>query len=110
MNVIGDVRDTTAIIVDDMVDTGGTLLKASEAILEAGAKQVVTCCTHAVLSGEAKSKLNSDALSGNLVSDTIAHKDLKDYKKIDCLSVAPLFGQAIKRINEEDSISRLFGS
>lgn len=110
MNVIGDVKDVIAIIVDDMVDTGGTLLKASEALLQSGAKQVVTCCTHAVLSGQAKQNLSSDAVSGNIVSDTIAHKDLIDYDKIDVLSVAPLFGQAIKRINEEDSISRLFGS
>ena len=110
MNVIGDVSGSTAIIVDDMVDTGGTLVKAADALLENGAKRVITCCTHGVLSGNAKERLSSSNIERNIVSDTIYQPDLADHSKIVSLSVAPLFGQAIQRIHEEDSISTLFGS
>lgn len=113
MNVIGDVSGKTAIIVDDMVDTGGTLVKAADALLADGATEVYACCTHAVLSGIAKAKLKESQIREIVVSDTIYHPEIDHsvgapwMKK---LSVASLLGEAIKRIHEEDSVSSLFGN
>ena len=110
MNVVGDVKGKVAIIVDDMVDTGGTLIKATDALLEHGATKVVACCSHAVLSGNAKERLGNSNLSMLVTSDTIFHRDLATEKRdwIVQLSVAGLLGDAIKRIHNEDSVSTLF--
>lgn len=111
MNVVGSVEGNVAVIIDDIVDTGGTLLKAAEALLAAGAKSVVACCTHAVLSGPAKGRLPTSALKKIIVSDTIIHNDLVSPPSdwIVQLSVASLFGEAVLRIHSEESISSLFG-
>lgn len=109
MNVIGNVKGKIAVIVDDMVDTGGTLAKAAEALIENGAKDVVACCTHAVLSGQAKELIPKSKISHLICTNTISHSDLgKNPKWISQLSVAPLIGEAIKRIHNEDSVSYLF--
>jgi ribose-phosphate pyrophosphokinase len=111
MNVVGDVKDYVAIIVDDMVDTGGTLIKAADALLENGASEVAACCTHAVLSGTAKQKIPESGIKKLIVSDTIYHSDLADAGDwLVTLSVAPLIGEAIKRIHNDESISLLFGN
>ncbi len=112
MNVVGEVHDTIAIIVDDMVDTGGTMVKAAEALLQRGAKEVYALASHAVLSGNAKELLPPSHIKKFITSDSIFHSDLEG-KDTDSwmakLSVAPLIGDAIRRIHEDASVSLLFG-
>jgi ribose-phosphate pyrophosphokinase len=109
MNIIGDVRDKDAILVDDMVDTAGTLTNAAQAIMQAGARSVSACASHAVLSGPAISRIEASPLKEVIVSDTIPlREDAKACKKIRQLSVARLLGEAIKRVHHGDSISSLF--
>lgn len=110
MHVVGDVAGKCAVIVDDMVDTGGTLIKAADSLLEHGATKVLACCTHPVLSGQAKERLPNSNVKEVIVTDTIAHNDLQN--KSECfirLSVAALIGEAIRRIHDDDSVSVLFG-
>lgn len=109
MNVVGDVKGQHCIIVDDMVDTGGTLAKAADALLEHGATGVSACCTHAVLSGNALERLRNSALQEIVCSDSIYQPEQEDGKGLVVrLSVAELIGEAIKRIHNEDSVSSLF--
>lgn len=109
MNVVGDVAGKVAIVVDDIVDTGKTLIKACDALLENGAADVLACCVHGVLSGEAKKDLPKSRLSKVIVTDTIYHADIERHRDwLVQLSVAPLIGEAIKRIHNEDSVSSLF--
>jgi len=110
MHVVGDVSNKLAIIVDDMVDTGGTLMKAADALLEHGAKKVLACCSHPVLTGQAKDRLPQSNVKEVIVSDTIYHADLQTADSYFVkLSVAPLIGEAIRRIHDDDSVSVLFG-
>jgi ribose-phosphate pyrophosphokinase len=109
MNIIGDIKGKTALLLDDMVDTAGTLTQAADALVKAGAKKVAACCTHAVLSGHALEKINQSALEKMVVSDTIPIKpEAQSCKKIVVLSIASLLGEAIKRIHNNDSVSSLF--
>ena len=111
MNVVGDVEGRIAVIVDDMVDTGGTLCKAAEALINNGAEKVYALCTHAVLSGAAKQKIPDSSLTELIISDTIHHQDLPASSKwVKRLSVAPLMAEAIKRIHSDESVSVLFGA
>jgi ribose-phosphate pyrophosphokinase len=108
MSVVGDVQGQTCILVDDMVDTGGTLVKACDTLLKAGATRVIACCVHAVLSGEARARLNKSALQEVIVTDTIPVAKGEEGDKFSVLSVAPLFAEAIRRIHSDDSVSSLF--
>jgi len=109
MNVIGNVENKDTIILDDMVDTGGTTIQAAEALKDKGAKRVVAACTHAVLSDNAVEKVNNSVLEELIVTNTIPLDSKKEQcKKLTVLSIAPLIGEAIKRIHEESSISSLF--
>lgn len=109
MNVIGDVKDKDTIILDDMIDTGGTTIQAATALKDKGAKRVIAACTHAVLSGNAVEKLNDSVIEELIVTNTIPLNSKKEKcKKITVLSIAPLIAEAIKRIHEESSISSLF--
>jgi ribose-phosphate pyrophosphokinase len=109
MNVIGEVKGKDAIILDDMVDTGGTTIQAVSALKEKGAKNVIAACTHAVLSGNAVEKVNNSVLEELIVTNTIPLDSKKENcKKLTVLSIATLIGEAIKRIHEESSISSLF--
>ena len=109
MNIIGEVAGKTAIIVDDMVDTAGTLTQAAHAILQKGAKDVMAWATHAVLSGPAVERIESSPLSSVTVTNTIPLSEkAKASAKIKTLSVASLLGEAIRRIHQEDSVSSLF--
>jgi ribose-phosphate pyrophosphokinase len=109
MNIIGDVRGKDAILVDDIVDTAGTLTNAARAIMEAGARTVSACATHGVLSGPAIKRIDESPLTELIVTDTIPLRDeAKASKKVKQLSVARLLGEAIKRIHHGDSISSLF--
>jgi ribose-phosphate pyrophosphokinase len=109
MNVIGEVEKKDAIILDDMVDTGGTTIQAASALKEQGAKCVVAACTHAVLSGNAVERVNDSVLEELIVTNTIPLDSKKEQcKKLTVLSIASLIGEAIRRIHEESSISSLF--
>ncbi|MBC7329441.1 ribose-phosphate pyrophosphokinase [bacterium] len=109
MEIIGDVEGKTVIMVDDIVDTGGSLLKGAEALLERGAKKIFACCTHPVLSGEAVKKIEDGPIEELVVTDTIPLGE-KNSQKIKVLSVAPLLAEAIARIHYEKSVSVLFRS
>ena len=109
MNIIGEIKGKTALLLDDMVDTAGTLTQAANALHNEGAAKVVACCTHPVLSGTAIEKINKSGLQQMVVTDTIPlREDAKSCKKISVLSVARLLGEAIKRIHNNDSVSSLF--
>ncbi len=109
MKVVGEVEGKVAIIVDDIVDTGKTLSKAADALLEHGATDVLACCAHAVLSADATETLPKSKLSKVIVTDTIFHPDIARHKDwLVQLSVASIIGEAVKRIHNEDSVSSLF--
>ncbi len=108
-HVIGDVRGRTALIVDDIVDTAGTLAKVGEALKEAGAREVLASCSHAVLSGRAMEKIEKSPLSKLIVTDSIPLGPKKERcAKIVQLSIAELLGKAIRNIHEEASVTSLF--
>jgi ribose-phosphate pyrophosphokinase len=106
MQLIGDVKDANVVLVDDMIDTGGTICKAAELIMEKGAKSVRAVCTHAVLSHKAHDNINNSVFEEVIVSDSIPLK--QDNAKIKVISVAELFAHAIGRIRDNGSISSLF--
>jgi ribose-phosphate pyrophosphokinase len=109
MNLIGDVKGRDAIIVDDMIDTAGTLAQAAKAVMEQGARSVAACATHGVLSGPAVARIEDSPLSEVFITDTISHADaVKHSKKFKIITVARLLGEAVKRIHHGDSISSLF--
>ncbi|CAK8724332.1 MAG: ribose-phosphate pyrophosphokinase [Candidatus Electronema aureum] len=109
MNVIGNVSGKTAILLDDMVDTAGTLCGAAAKLMENGAKEVHACCSHAVLSGPAIERLNNSAIQSLVVTNSIPLGDKGERcGKIKVLSVGELLGEAISRIHSEDSVSYLF--
>ncbi len=109
MNIIGRVKGRECIIVDDMIDTAGTLVNAAEALLREGALRVIACATHAVLSGPAAERIATSSLDRIILTNTIPLQPaLRELKKIEIVSVGGLFGEAIRRIYTGDSISSLF--
>ncbi len=109
MNLIGDVEGRTAIMVDDMVDTAGTLCSAANALKERGAKKVVAYCTHAVLSGKALDNVRNSQLDELVVTDTIPlSAEARSITKIRQLTIADLLAESIRRVSNEESISALF--
>jgi ribose-phosphate pyrophosphokinase len=109
MHVIGDVNGKTAILLDDMVDTAGTLCNGAATLLKNGAKEVHACCSHPVLSGPAVERIESSEIRSLVVTNTIPLKGkAMECKKITVLSVSYLLAEAIKRIHNEDSVSSLF--
>ncbi len=108
MNVVGEVAGQTCVIVDDMADTGGTLIKAAQTLIDEGAERVIACCVHAVLSGDSRKRLNDSVIEEIIVTDTVPHVEAGAGDKFTMLSVAPLFGEAIRRIHSDDSVSSLF--
>jgi ribose-phosphate pyrophosphokinase len=109
MNIIGDVKGLVAVILDDMVDTGGTLARAAHALMEKGAKKVYACCTHPVLSGRAIEILSEAPIEEMIVTDTIPlSATARELSKIKVLSVSGLLADAIERIYNDDSVSSLF--
>ncbi len=109
MNIIGDVKDRTCLIMDDMVDTANTLCEAASALKQQGAKKVIAYCTHAVLSGSAVERVGHSALDELVVTDTIPLRDdARACPRIRQLSVANLMAETIRRISDEDSVSSLF--
>lgn len=107
--VIGSVKDRDVVILDDMVDTGGTLVKSVEALKREGARRVFSACSHPILSGKAVEKIENSELEKLIITNTIPLKEeARSSQKIAILSVAPLFGEAIRRINLGHSVSSLF--
>jgi ribose-phosphate pyrophosphokinase len=109
MRIIGDVSGCAAVIVDDMIDTAGTVCKAAQAIIDAGAERVFACATHGVLSGPAVERIHESSLDVVLITDTIAPAPaVVAESKIKAISVAGLIAEAIRRTHREESISTLF--
>ncbi len=108
MNIIGDVKGKNCLILDDMIDTAGTICKAAQALRREGALTVNCCATHGVLSGNAVDRLNSEVFEEVILSDTIDIPSTKKITGLKVLSVAPMFARAIERIHNEESISSLF--
>ena len=109
MNVIGNVKGKTCIIVDDIIDSGGTIVNAANALTDRGAKEVHVYITHGVLSGKAVQKIKSSKIKRLVITDTIDNSDkLKGAKNIEILTISQLVGEAIKRISNSTSVSDLF--
>lgn len=109
MNIIGDVEGKSALLLDDMIDTAGTIVQGASACAEKGAREVWTACTHAVLSGPALERLQNSCVSQVVVTNTIPLRGKEQAcPKLHQLSVAPLLGEAIRRIHEDESVSSLF--
>jgi ribose-phosphate pyrophosphokinase len=107
MHVIGDVRDRDVILLDDIIDTAGTIVQAVSALKEEGARRVLASCTHPILSGQAVERLERSAIEEVVVTNTIPLRE-EQSKKITVLTVAPLLAEAIHRIHTETSVSSLF--
>lgn len=108
MNIIGDVKGKVAVLIDDMIDTAGTITLAAQALQDAGATEVYACCTHAVLSGPAMQRLNDSVIKEVVVTDSIEVPEEKTGGKIVQVSVDQLMAEAIRRIHENRSVSPLF--
>ena len=109
MNVIGDVKGKTCIIVDDIIDSGGTIVNAAKALKERGAKEVYVYITHGVLSGDAVKKIKNSVIKNLVITDTIDNGEkTKNVKNIEVLPISGLMGEAIKRISNSTSVSDLF--
>jgi ribose-phosphate pyrophosphokinase len=108
MEIIGDVKGKTAVMIDDIIDTGGSIAQGAVALIERGAKKIYACCTHPVLSGDAVDRLNAAPIEEIVVTDTIPLGPEKRKEKITVLSVAPLLADAIGRIHRDQSVSELF--
>lgn len=108
MNIIGDIKGKTCIMIDDMIDTAGTITNGAAALMKLGAKEVYACCSHGVLSGPAIERLQESVLKEIVMLHTIDLPEEKLIEKIKVLPVAPIFAEAIKRIYEDVSVSKLF--
>ncbi len=110
INVIGDVRGRRAIIVDDEIDTAGTLIEITRALEREGVHEIYACATHGVLSDPAIERIASSNLAEVIITDTIPLAETRHIPKIKVLSVAPLIGEAIRRIHRGESVGALFSS
>ena len=109
MNVIGDVKGQTCIIVDDIIDSGGTIVNAAKALKAKGAKEVFVYITHGVLSGDAVKKIKNSVIKNLVITDTIDNSEkIRNVKNIEVLPISGLIGEAIKRISNSTSVSDLF--
>ena len=109
MNIIGDVEGRSCVLIDDIVDSGGTICNAAEAVIKAGAKEVCAYASHGVLSGGAVARVQSSVLKSMVVTDSIqVTDDVRKCNNIRRISIAPLIGEALRRINNEESVSSLF--
>lgn len=110
MNIIGDIEGKQCILIDDMIDTAGTIANAANALMELGATKVYACCTHGVLSGPAFERINNSAIEELVMLNTVKLPEGNDLTKFKSISVAPLFAEAIQRIYDDEPISKLFES
>ncbi|MTI82112.1 MAG: ribose-phosphate diphosphokinase [Firmicutes bacterium] len=107
-NIIGKINGKRVIMIDDIIDTAGTITKGAEALLDRGAKEIYACCTHPVLSGPAVERLQNSVIKELVVTNTIQLNEEKLFDRVKVLSVAPILGEAIIRIHEDLSVSKLF--
>lgn len=109
MNIIGEVKDKNVVLIDDMIDTAGTIVNAAKALKELGAKDIYACCTHGVFSGPAAERIKSSPIKELVVLNTInISQEMKAFENVTSLSVAPIFAEAIRRIFNNDSVSTMF--
>lgn len=108
MNIIGDIKDRNVVLLDDIIDTAGTITNAASALKERGAKSVYACCTHGVFSGPAFERIEKSEIDELIVLDTIDIPKEKKLDKMHVISVAPVFGESIRRIFNNDSVSKIF--
>jgi ribose-phosphate pyrophosphokinase len=108
MNIIGDIKGKNCILVDDMIDTAGTITNAANALVEMGANDVYACCTHGVLSGPAIERIQDSVINEMILLDTVPLPQEKKIEKISTLSVAELFAEAMHNIHTNSSVSKLF--
>jgi len=108
MNIIGDIEDKNCVLLDDMIDTAGTITNAANALKDLGAKSVRACATHAVLSGPAIQRIQDSAIEELVLLNTMPIPDEKMIDKIKVLSVGPMFAESLVRIHNNESISKLF--
>jgi ribose-phosphate pyrophosphokinase len=108
LEVVGDVKDRVCVVVDDMIDTGGTIVKASETLFENGASQVIVAATHAILSDPARERLQNSNISEVVVTDTLPISQERRFNKLTVLSIAPLLATAINEVFTDGSVTRMF--
>ncbi|MDD5542516.1 MAG: ribose-phosphate pyrophosphokinase [Acidobacteriia bacterium] len=108
LNVIGEVEGRNALIVDDLIDTAGTLVRVATALRKNGVRKVLACCTHAVFSRDALARIESSPIEKVVVTNSVPTNSIEHSKKITCLTIGPLLGEGIRSIHKETSISRLF--
>ncbi|HEY3013489.1 MAG TPA: ribose-phosphate diphosphokinase, partial [Nocardioides sp.] len=106
--VVGDVKDRICVLTDDIIDTGGTIVKAAEAIMDAGAAGVVIAATHAILSDPAVDRLKNSPATEVIVTNTLPLAEERKFDKLTCLSIAPLISRAIKEVFEDGSVTSMF--
>jgi ribose-phosphate pyrophosphokinase len=106
--VVGDVAGRTCVVIDDMIDTAGTITKAVDALIDAGATEVLVAATHAVLSGPAVERLKSSKVAEVVITNTLPTSDANKFDKLTILSIAPLLARAIKEVFEDGSVTSLF--
>jgi len=106
--VVGDVKGRICVLVDDMIDTGGTIVHAAEALSRDGAAGVVIAATHPILSGPAVDRLKNSTVTEIVVTNTLPIPDDKRFDKLTCLSIAPLLSRAIKEVFEDGSVTKMF--
>lgn len=108
VEIIGEIEGKRCIMIDDMIDTGGSVVQGAETLLKSGAIEVMACCTHAVFSGDASTRLQNSVLSRVVSMDTVPLSPQNHFAKLTVLPIAPLLGEAIKRIHQNRSVSTLF--
>jgi ribose-phosphate pyrophosphokinase len=108
LEVVGDVKDRICVVVDDMIDTGGTIVKASETLFENGASQVIVAATHGILSDPARERLQNSNISEVIVTDTLPIPEDRRFEKLTVLSIAPLLATAINEVFTDGSVTRMF--
>ncbi len=108
MNIIGDVSGKVCLMMDDMIDTGGTICRGAQALINNGAKEVVVCCTHPVFSGKAVENLQNSVIKKVIVTDTIQLPETKKFPKLEIISVSKSFAEVISRIYTDKPVSKLF--
>ena len=110
VEIVGDFAGKRCVMIDDMIDTGGSLASGAQALVDRGAKDIIACCTHAILSNNASDRLQESCISEVVVLDTVNLPEHKFFPKLTILSAAPLIANAIKRIHNNESVSELFGT